>query len=315
MLNPNCFRGVLGFPVTPFRADLSIDFDALGRNVDEMASHPFCALVAAGGMGEVYSLSPDEIVEVARVTVEAARGRMPVMAGTGFNAPMACDIARRSESAGAACLLVLPPYYINAPEAGLAEYYSAIANACGLPLILYSRDWCAPGPQFVARLAESMPSFVAWKDGQGDMRKLQRLMHYLGNRLAWLGGVGDDAVAAYFALGVKAYTSSISNIVPELALELGRAGLAADFARLDELTRDYVGPLYALRERSRGYEVALTKGAMEILGKTAGPVRSPLPALRERDVEDLRVLMTLYRDFVERGNPAGEGNAPKERRG
>lgn len=74
-------RGVLGFPVTPFRADLSLDLDALAANVDEMARHPFCALVAAGGIGEVYSLSVEEIAEVVRVTVEAAAGRQPVIAG------------------------------------------------------------------------------------------------------------------------------------------------------------------------------------------------------------------------------------------
>src|SRR5881275_434006 len=74
-------RGVLGFPVTPLRKDLSIDLDGLARNVDEMASHPFCALVAAGGTGEVYSMTPEEIERVVKVTVEAVHGRMPVVAG------------------------------------------------------------------------------------------------------------------------------------------------------------------------------------------------------------------------------------------
>src|SRR5579871_5319623 len=78
-------RGVLGFPVTPFRQDLSLDLDALARNVDEMAAHPFCALVAAGGTGELYSLTPEEVESVVRVTVDAARGRMPVVAGAGYS--------------------------------------------------------------------------------------------------------------------------------------------------------------------------------------------------------------------------------------
>src|SRR5438270_5223741 len=96
-------RGVLGFPVTPFRQDLSLDLDALARNVDEMASHPFCGLVAAGGTGELYSLTPEEIEQVVRVTVEAVDGRMPVIGGTGYNAAIAADIARRIERAGAGC--------------------------------------------------------------------------------------------------------------------------------------------------------------------------------------------------------------------
>src|SRR3954452_19840344 len=100
-------RGVLGFPVTPFRPDLSLDLDALARNVDEMASYPFCALVAAGGTGELYSLTPEEVEQVVRVTVDAVAGRMPVVAGTGYSFPPATDIARRVERAGADCTLIL----------------------------------------------------------------------------------------------------------------------------------------------------------------------------------------------------------------
>src|SRR5258708_21820741 len=77
----NRFTGVFGFPITPFRKDLSLDLDALARNVADMVQHPFCALVAAGGTGELYSMTVDEIVEVVRVTVQAAGGKMPVVAG------------------------------------------------------------------------------------------------------------------------------------------------------------------------------------------------------------------------------------------
>src|ERR1700743_2706033 len=89
------FTGVFGFPVTPFHRDLSLNLEALAQNVDEMARHPFCAMVAAGGTGEVYSMTPDEIERVVKVTVEAVDGRMPVVAGTGYNSVMGADIARR----------------------------------------------------------------------------------------------------------------------------------------------------------------------------------------------------------------------------
>src|SRR5690348_12538519 len=111
-------RGVLGFPVTPFRSDLSLDLDTLAENVAEMVRYPFCALVAAGGTGEILSLTPQEIEDVVRVTVEVTAGKMPVVGGTAFNASMAADIARRLEKAGADCVLALPPCYINAPEEG-----------------------------------------------------------------------------------------------------------------------------------------------------------------------------------------------------
>jgi 5-dehydro-4-deoxyglucarate dehydratase len=292
-------RGVLGFPVTPFRDDLSLDLDALGSNVDEMARHPFCAMVAAGGTGELYSLTPEEIEEVVRTTVQATDGRMPVVAGVGYNAVLGADIARRAELAGAGCLLVLPPYYSNSPEVGLFDYYAAIANASSLPLMIYSRDWAVFSPQQVARLADRIPTLEIWKDGQGDARKYQRIMQYNGARLAWLGGMGDDCAPGYFAIGAQAYTSSISNIAPRLSLALAEAGLAQDFARLNALMEKYVHPLYAIRERMRGYEVAVMKKAMDILGLRGGPVRPPLSDCRAEDIPAIERLMEVYRDYVD----------------
>ncbi len=289
-------HGVFGFPVTPFKTDLSLDLEALEKNVDEMASHPFCALVAAGGTGEMYSLSPDEIEQVVAATVKAAKGRMPVVAGTGFNAVLGAEIARRSERVGADCVLVLPPYYIQAPEEGLFAYYEAIGKASGLPLMVYSRDWAVFTPEMVARLADRVPTLAAWKEGQGDLRRYQRIMQFNGNRLAWFGGLGDDCVPGYFAIGVQAFTSSISNIAPKLSLALAEAGLKRDWDKLNELMRRYVNPLYALRERARGYEVAMMKDAMEMLGRRAGPVRPPLMPTRAMDLDDLRRVVETYRE-------------------
>jgi 5-dehydro-4-deoxyglucarate dehydratase len=287
-------RGVLGFPVTPFRSDYSLDLDALAENVAEMVRYPFCALVAAGGTGEILSLTPQEIEDVVRVTVQAAAGKMPVVGGAAFNAALAADVAHRVERAGADCVLALPPCYINAPEEGLFAYYRTIGNATGLPLMLYSRDWAAFTPAQVSRLAECVPTLHFWKDGQGDMRKYQRIMQHVGSRLVWLGGLGDDNVPGYFAIGVQAYTSSISNIAPQISLDLASAAMAGDSVRLSALMETYVHPLFALRERMRGYEVAVTKEAMEILGRRAGPVRPPLCKLRPADAEDLRKVLEVY---------------------
>jgi 5-dehydro-4-deoxyglucarate dehydratase len=309
----NRMRGVLGFPATPFRDDLSLDLDALAENVAEMVRYPFCALVAAGGTGEILSLTPQEIEDVVRVTVEAAAGKMPVVGGTAFNAPLGAEIARRLEKAGADCVLALPPCYINAPEEGLFDYYRTIAGATGLPLMLYSRDWAAFTPAQVARLAERVPSLHFWKDGQGDMRKYQRIMQHLGSRLAWLGGLGDDSVPAYFAIGVQGYTSSLSNLAPQIALDLWGAAMAGNLARLTALMQKYVHPLFALRERMRGYEVAVTKQAMEWLGRRAGPVRPPLCKLRAADAEDLRSLVEVYRCPAHSVNPAPDTTVERER--
>jgi 5-dehydro-4-deoxyglucarate dehydratase len=289
-------RGVLGFPVTPFHNDLSVDLDALEENVDHMASHAFCAIVAAGGSGEIYSLSPEEIVAVVRVAVKTVRGRMPVIAGVGFNSTISATLAQQVENAGADALLVMPPYYMNAPPDGLLSYYRAVGSSSSLPMIVYDRDWINFLPDAVAKLTEMVPALFAWKDGHGDTRKYQRIMNRIGDRLAWLGGAGDDCAINYFAIGVQAYTSSISNIAPALSVALALAGLKRNFAEMNELTTRFVHPLYAIRERRRGYEVAVMKHAMEILGKKAGPVRPPLQNCTEIEIEEVRRIMDIYRN-------------------
>ncbi len=163
--------------------------------------------------------------------------------------------------------------------------------------MVYSRDWAVFTPDMVARLADRVPTLVGWKDGQGDTRRLQRIMELNGDRLAWFGGLGDDCVPGYFAIGVQAYTSSISNIAPKLSLALADAGQKRDFAALNDLMRRYVNPLYSLRERSRGYEVAVMKAAMELLGEKAGPVRPPLAECTRSDLDLLNGVLDTYEDF------------------
>jgi 5-dehydro-4-deoxyglucarate dehydratase len=292
------WKGVFGFPVTPLKQNLSVDLEALRKNVDWMTKNPFCAFVCAGGTGELYSLTAEEVGDITRVSVEAAQGRMDVVAGTGFNVPIGADMAKRAEKAGAAALLILPPYYQNPPEEGLYQYYEAIAGATSLPVLIYSREWATFSPKQVAELAKRIPNLLGWKDGQGDARKYQRIMNEVGDRLAWFGGIGDDCVPGYFAVGVQAYTSSISNIAPMLSLMLAEAGMKRDFGKLSELMAKYVHPLYAIRDRLRGYEVSVMKEAMEILGMPAGPVRPPLVNTRPQDVDDVRALMKVYEDVL-----------------
>lgn len=289
-------RGVVGFPITPFRADLSLDLAALESNIVEMIKHKFCSLVAAGGTGEMYSMTPGENVEVVRRAAAVVNGKMPVIGGVGFNARIGGEMAREMEKAGADALLVMPPYYQNAPVDGLLDYYVAIGKASGLPLAVYSRDWAVFTPDMVARLAERCPTLQIWKDGQGDARKYQRIMAKVGNRLAWIGGIGDDCAAAYFAIGVQGYTSSISNVAPKLALAIGKAGLKGDFKTLNALMTKYVHPLYAMRDRKRGYEVSVMKTMMDLMGLKGGPVRPPLENVTKAEVKMIQELVDLYKD-------------------
>jgi 5-dehydro-4-deoxyglucarate dehydratase len=286
--------GVIGFPITPFRRDLSVDIDALKKNVRAMLEHPLAAIVAAGGTGELYSLTPREHLHVVTLVVEEARGKVPVIAGTGFNSVLGAELATQAAAAGASGILAFPPYYPGAEEDGLVQYYAAIGRATLLGLLIYSRDWFHPSAATVERIAASVPTLIAWKDGQGDIRRLQMIKERVGDRLCWIGGAGDDMVPAYYAIGIRAFTSSIANVSPQLALQLHDAGSRGDSAALQRMMTEYVVPLYAMRARRKGHEVTVMKELMTMLGLVGGTVRPPLVPLRPDEVEELKSTVPLW---------------------
>ena len=289
--------GVVGFPVTPFTDELALDLAGLRANVEAMTAHPFCVIVAAGGTGELYSLNTAEHTAVVRTSVEATGGRLPVIAGVGGNIGVAIEQAKAAFAAGADGILALPPYYPHADDAGLLAYYAAIGAATPLGLLVYSRDWVNPGPAFVQKLAD-IPTAIAWKDGQGDARRYQIIMHAVGDRLHWVGGAGDDLVGTYYRLGIRCYTSSISNVSPTLALQLHEVAARGDEAALAELMKKYVVPLYALRARRKGFEVSVMKAMMQLQGRAAGPVRPPLADVSAAERDELRAMMDAWKPVL-----------------
>jgi 5-dehydro-4-deoxyglucarate dehydratase len=299
--------GVIGFPITPFRTDLSVDIEALRQNVRAMLEHPLAAIVAAGGTGELYSLTPREHLDVVRLVVEEARGKLPVIAGTGFNSALGADLARQAATAGASGILAFPPYYPGAEEDGLVKYYAALGDATPLGLLIYSRDWFHPSAATVERIAATVPTLIAWKDGQGDIRRLQMIKERIGDRLCWIGGAGDDMVPAYYAIGIRAFTSSIANVSPQLALELHDAGTRGDSAALQRMMTEYVVPLYAMRARRKGHEVTVMKELMTMVGLAGGSVRPPLVPLRPDEIEELRSTVPLWQKVAGVPKPVKTG--------
>src|SRR5215469_7406753 len=283
--------GVIAFPVTPFNSDFSLDIPGLRRNLRVLLEHPLAAIVAAGGTGEIYSLTPAEHLAVVEATVEEAKGKVPVISGTGFNLPIAVQLAQQAAKAGADAILALPPYYPQADEEGLADYYAAIGAATPLGMIVYSRDWVNPSPEWVEKLASKVPTLFAWKEGQGDIRRYMQIMNRLGDRLHWIGGAGDDWVPGYYSIGIRVYTSSIATVAPRLSLQLDEAAASGNSADLNAIMRRYVIPLYTLRMRRKGYEVTVMKEMMNQAGLAAGPVRPPLPNLRPEERKEVTAMM------------------------
>jgi 5-dehydro-4-deoxyglucarate dehydratase len=293
----NKLFGVIAFPVTPFKEDLSLDLPGLHRNLSKLIEHPVCALVAAGGTGEMYSLTPSEYTRVIELTTLAIEDRVPVIAGVGFNQRLGIEMAQAAEKAGADGILVFPPYYPQADDEGLFEYYRSIAAATKLGVLIYSRDWAVFSPSMVERLT-SIPNLIAWKDGHGDMRRLQTIMNHVGDRLHWIGGAGDDMVAAYYSTGIRTFTSSIATVAPRLSLKLHELAECGAHETLSELLARCVIPLYSIRARRRGYEVSTMKAMMDMVGLNGGPVRPPLVSVTPEEERELRAIVSDWEKFL-----------------
>src|SRR5712675_3766229 len=297
-MQPNELRhrlqGVISFPVTPFKKDLSLDLDGLRKNLRSLLQHPVCAIVAPAGTGELYSLSPTEHVAVVKTVVEELNGRVPVLAGTGFNPPIAAELAREAAKLKVSGILAFPPYYPSPDDDGVIAYYRGIADTTPLGMLIYTRDWFNPTPALAEKLAQ-IPNLIGWKDGQADLRRYQMIRQRLGDRLHWIGGAGDDMVPGYYSIGIRTYTSSIANIAPKLSLALHETGSANDSDELTKLMNELVIPLYALRARRKGYEVSAMKAMMDMIGLAGGPVRPPLVDLRSDEIESLRATLDRWR--------------------
>jgi 5-dehydro-4-deoxyglucarate dehydratase len=289
--------GVIAFPVTPFKEDLSLDLPALHQNLTHLMQYQISAVVAAGGTGELYSLTPAEYTRVIELTTNAVEDRVPVIAGVGFGQRLAVEMAQAAEKAGADGILAFPPYYPQAEDEGLFKYYRAIGEATRLGMLIYTRDWISFTPSMVERLT-TIPTLIGWKDGEGDIRRLQMIINQVGDRLHWIGGAGDDMVAAYFSIGVTTFTSSIATVAPRLSLKLWELADAGDSEMLRDLLDRCVIPLYALRARRKGYEVSAMKAMMDMVGLNGGPVRPPLVNVKPDEEDELRAILASWEKFL-----------------
>ena len=282
--------GLLAFPATCFDSNLAFDEANYQESIAINIGHGAVGLFAPGGTGEFFSLSPDEARRVTRAAVVAARGRVPIVAGTGYGTQLAVDIARGAEAAGAQAVLVLPPYLLNVEQDGLQAHIDAICRAVGIGVILYNRDNSIYAAETVARLAERHANLIGFKDGHGDVEQLVRVTRLLGERLLYIGGMPTAEVFAvpYFAAGFTTYSSAIYNFIPAVAQRFYAAVKAGDRRTTDELLRSFFVPYIALRNRRRGYAVSIVKAGMRIMGRSAGQVRPPLTDLTEAETAELK---------------------------
>lgn len=284
--------GLLSFPVTHFRDDLSLNLESYRRHVEWLAGFDAAVLFAAGGTGEFFSLTPGEVEDVTKAAKEAA-GPVPIVTGCGYGAGLAKEIARHAEAGGADGLLLLPHYLMPASQEGIFQHVKAVCDSTDLGVILYNRSNMVAQADTVARLADACPNLVGFKDGTGQVNVVREIVSKLGDRLCYIGGMPTHELyaEAFNAVGVTTYSSAVFNFVPELAQRFYRAMRANDRETMSGILENFFYPFARIRDRGVGYAVSIIKTGVEVAGYEAGPVRPPLTSLTGEEKEMLRDLV------------------------
>ncbi|MGW5468648.1 5-dehydro-4-deoxyglucarate dehydratase [Streptomyces chartreusis] len=284
--------GPLFFPVTAYGPDGSVDLDTYRTHVRRGVEAGAAAVFACCGTGEFHALTPEEYERCVRAAVEAAQGRVPVVAGAGYGTALAMRYARLAEGAGADGLLAMPPYLVVAGQEGLLRHYREVAAATGLPVIVYQRDNAVFTPETVVELART-EGVIGLKDGLGDLDLMQRIVSavrtdFPGEFLYFNGlPTAEQTQLAYRALGVTLYSSAVFCFAPEIALAFYRALEAGDDTTVHRLLDGFYRPFVELRAQGRGYAVALVKAGVRLRGLDVGEVRPPLHEPGEDHVKQL----------------------------
>lgn len=285
--------GLLSFPVTHFAADHSFDETAYRQNIAWLSGYDASGLFAAGGTGEFFSLTLDEVERVVSAAVKETPAELPVIAPAGYGTAMAVELARSAERSGADGILLLPHYLSEAGQRGLEEHVRAVCRSTELGVIIYNRANARYEADTVERLAADCPNLIGFKDGVGDIEQMTRIYSRLGDRLLYVGGLPTAELYAlpYLKLGLTTYSSAIFNFLPQWALDFYAAVRGGDDSHVFAALNDFVIPYCDLRNRTAGYAVSIVKAGMSVIGRPAGPVRSPLTDLTEAEVAELAALV------------------------
>lgn len=289
---------LLAFPITPFDADLAYDEATYVTHLNWMIENEPAGMFAAGGTGEFFSLSPDEVESVTATTVAEVAGKMPVLTGVGYGRAIALDLTKRAERAGADGMLLLPPYLIKPSQQGLYEHVKAVCQSTSLGVIVYNRDNAQLNADTLARLCDDCPNLVGFKDGVGDIEAMVRIEAKIGDRLVYVGGLPTAELFAlpYLTMGVTTYSSALFNFMPNFGRSFYRAIRENDLAAIKAGLQDFILPYTAIRNRAPGYAVSIVKAGAEIVGRPGGSVRAPLTDLDAQSMADLKELITSYGD-------------------
>jgi 4-hydroxy-tetrahydrodipicolinate synthase len=296
------FTGTGTALVTPFRADGTLDEPTVRALVKRQIAAGIDFLVPCGTTGESPTLTHEEHLRVVEITLEIAKGKVPVLAGAGgYNTAEVISMARKLGAMGADGILSVTPYYNKPTQEGLYQHFKAIANAINLPIILYSvqgRTGVNIEPATIARLAK-IENIIGIKEASGNIGQMATILNTVPEDFIVLSG--DDAITLpLIALGGRGVISVVANEIPAEMARLVRLAVSGDFAGAREIHRRF-HPLMEINfVESNPIPV---KTAMAEMGLLEAVWRLPLVGPKEENRE--RICATLESvNLIERAHAA-----------
>jgi 4-hydroxy-tetrahydrodipicolinate synthase len=296
------FTGTGTALVTPFRADGTLDEPTVRALVNRQIAAGIDFLVPCGTTGESPTLTHEEHLRVVEITLEIAKGKVPVLAGGGgYNTAEVISMARKLGAMGADGILSVTPYYNKPTQEGLYQHFKAIANAINLPIILYSvqgRTGVNIEPATIARLAK-IENIIGIKEASGNIGQMATILNTVPEDFIVLSG--DDAITLpLIALGGRGVISVVSNEIPAEMARLVRSAVSGDFAGAREIHRKF-HPLMEINfVESNPIPV---KTAMAEMGLLEAVWRLPLVAPKEENRERIRATLESV-NLIERAHAA-----------
>jgi len=284
------FEGALTAMVTPFDEEGKVDEEGLRENVRFQIKRGIHGLVPVGSTGECATLSYEEHNRVADVVVDAAKGKVPVLAGTGSNSTWeAIMLTKHAKEVGAEGALLVVPYYNKPTQAGLYQHYKRIAEEVDLPQVIYnipSRTSVNMLPETMAKLAK-VKNIVGVKEASGDLKQVARIIELAGKEFSVISG-DDSLTLEIMKLGGVGIISVTSNLVPDKVAKMVDSFRSGDVETAKRIN-DELAPLFkALFIETNPGPV---KMAMNWMGMAAGGLRLPLVELEPDNQEKLRKVL------------------------
>ncbi len=227
------FTGTYTALITPFK-DGAVAFDELRQLIELQIKGGIDGLVPVGTTGESPTVDNAEHIEIIRTTIEAVRGRVPVIAGTGSNSTKeACDMTRAAHEAGADGMLLVAPYYNRPTQEGIYQHFAKIADTTDRPLMLYSipgRCGVEISVGVIERLRAKFPHVAHIKESGGSLDRVDQIIQAMGDAVTVLSG-DDSLTVPFMSVGAKGVVSVVSNYIPRQITQMTRHALANDFRK------------------------------------------------------------------------------------